>query len=361
MGAHLDRGRSLLAGSQFGPAFGAFLAAIAEHPEDPVAHALAARCLLQGREWRAADSMSKRAVALGPNVALAHAVRAQALWALGDRAGARASAEDGLKIDPDDSDCQDLRRAANAWSALESGEFESARAQFEEASRIHPEDPSMRKGLAMAMKTRYPLYRFLLRYLLWKSRRSPNVQFAIVVGGFLLIRGAIVLAEHDRAWSPWIGPLIVLLGLFVGLNWLADPFFDWLLLGDPESRKVFTESRARDASMIGVLILFGIAVPIAFLAGVLGRAGFAVGEVLYLLLAASWIRKVPERRHRVACSIWFVFTCLAALATHTFAWNLPAKNTSVPPGLGHYAIVVMLSVITMLVACRLRFPVAPRR
>ena len=252
-------------------------------------------------------------------------------------------------------------RAAQGWSSLHGGAADQALTLFEESLRLDPRNPSAREGVVAAMRFRIVFLRPMLRYLLWLSRHSKAVRFAIVVGGYVLLRGALKIAEVNPSFSKWFFPLAALTFLFAFVHWGSDPIFNWLLLKDPRTRRLLTDVQVRDAHLVGVLLLFGLAIPVGFLAWLFGKAGFFAAAFLYLLLPILLIRKIQGARARLTPCIVLALAWLTCLAVFSAEWPRPRGTEPLTPGLGSFALAVVFSLATMLVANRARFPVRRRR
>jgi hypothetical protein len=123
---------------------------------------------------------------------------------------------------------------------------------------------------------------------------------------------------------------------------------------------VLSDVQVRDAHLVGVLLLFAGAIPIGFLAWLLGKAGFLAAAFLYLLLPIRFVSKIPAARSRWTPSIVLAFAWLVCLAVFATEWSRPRGKDPLTPGLESFAIAVVLSLTTLLIANRARFPVRKR-
>ncbi len=267
--------------------------AIAESPDEPLAHAWLAITLIEQEQKKPAAEAAQKAILLEPDWAYSHYVMALVYFRLDDNKKARraideairldprderfygllsgihlnernwkealAAAEAGLEIDPEDAECVNLRanalvqlgrrdeageaigsalendpdnaftHANQGWALLHSGDYKKAMAHFREALRIDPEMDWAREGIVESLKAHNPIYRIMLSYFLYMSRLSSKAQWAIILG---LVIGSRLLgqfAESNPDFAPFVYPILGVYLVFVLLSWIAKPLFDLLL------------------------------------------------------------------------------------------------------------------------------------
>ncbi|MBI5365546.1 MAG: tetratricopeptide repeat protein [Planctomycetes bacterium] len=347
MGPHLDRALLLYGQSRHDLAAGELRLALAEDPHEPTAHALLALCRLEAEDFGDAEAEARAAVSYGPHLNFSHFALGKVLHGRGDLAGAAAATLEAVRLDPEDADgfallaiirfeerrwpsaleaadqglavdaehvgCTNLRAMAlvklgrteeagrtldgalarspedsfshanQGWLCLERGDPERALTHFGEAMRLDPTNDHARAGLVEAMKARYRVYGWLLRYLLWMSKLSVRAQWGVVLGGYFgsrLLRG---LAQQHPALAPWIDPLLILYLVFALLTWLGDPLFGLLLRLNRFGRLALTEEQTRATNWVGGTVGVALAAGAVWLATA-GRASTAAG---FLALGAG--------------------------------------------------------------------------
>jgi hypothetical protein len=112
-----------------------------------------------------------------------------------------------------------------------------------------------RLGVLEANKSRYPLYRLILMYFFWMAKLSPQVQFGIVIGGWLGNQFLQGLRERHPEWSLWITPFIWLYVAFALMTWTARPLSNLLLRLNRFGRMVLSDEEKREANYIGLCVL----------------------------------------------------------------------------------------------------------
>lgn len=270
-----------------------FRKALAEDPNDPIAHASLGLCLSARKLHGPAEQEAKTAIGLMPDLPFSHYALARIYFdqdrnAEADRAleeaiqlnpedpdffalrsnirlqnsdwkGALEAAEEGLRLDARHTVCANLRgmalvklgrkkeaeaalhgvlaqdpenalsHANQGWTLLERNDPKRAMEHFREALRIDPELDWARAGMVEALKARNPIYRLMLQYFLWMAKLSDKLQIAFVLG---LVVGRRVLQQVAKQYPearPFVLPLIVLLLLFFYLTWVAQPLFNLTL------------------------------------------------------------------------------------------------------------------------------------
>jgi tetratricopeptide (TPR) repeat protein len=229
-------------------------------PEYPGFRALLAGIQLNRGHADQALTTALEALRLDPEHVGAANIRAMALVRLGRDNEAQDSIATALRLDPDNA----LTHANQGWARLHAGEHSAALESFKEALRLDPTDDWARAGLVEALKARYPVYGWLLRYFLWMSRLDPRFQWGFYIGAWILIRVFRPLA------IPWIA--------FIWLTWVADPLFNLLLRLNRYGRYALSPDQIRGSNLVGVC-LAGTVVALAL--------GAVTGSMALLLLGAA--------------------------------------------------------------------------
>lgn len=154
---------------------------------------------------------------------------------------------------------------------------------FYHALHLDPTSEWARTGLLAALEARNPVYRLMLRSILWMESLRPRTRLVVIFAGIFLFGRLRRLAEARPELAPVIYPLLGLYILFVLLGWTADPLFDFLLRFDRAGRALVTGAR-RDAS---TWVVTTLVVALGALAG--GVAGRSEAALLLALVAAVMV------------------------------------------------------------------------
>lgn len=287
--AHAFMALCLMQQKQYEPASRSAAQAIGAAPDLPFAHYVAASVFQERRRFKEAERAIGEAIRLDPYTAAFHGMAAMLRVAASDWNGALDRATGGLAIDPDDDMCRNARalalvklgRVNNArtelesslernpenafthanlgWAALERGQRDQALESFREALRVDPNMEWARDGMIHSLKMRYPFYGLFLRYMLWMTRFSGRAQMGIVIGAYLGYRGIYEWSERSPEWRPWLMPLIVAYLLFAYLSWVARPITNLLLRLNRFGRAALDPNERHESNLVGAAIFGALA------------------------------------------------------------------------------------------------------
>ncbi len=323
MTEHLQRGLLLFDQRRYDLAERELRAALATDPDHPLAHAVLAFCLLerddldgaeaeagqailnapdesfshhamsrvlhQRRRTKEAEEAIREAIRLSPDDAGYHASLAGILMDLRRWPDALAAAERGLEIDAEHDGCANLRvlalrqlgradeaaaamegvlarrpddavsHANQGWALLERGDADKALEHFREALRIDPELDWARAGLVEALKARYRIYGWMLRYFLWMAKLAAKAQWGLIIGAYIGYRILLSVAQNNPGLAPFVTPILILYVAFVFLSWTAVPLFNLTLRLNRFGRHALTADQRMGSNFVGLAVLIAIA------------------------------------------------------------------------------------------------------
>jgi Flp pilus assembly protein TadD len=172
---------------------------------------------------RDADAMASidHATRLDPEDADSHALRAALLVRLRRFDEADTAVDEALRLDPENAEAHRIRGVI----ALHRGGGRSAVAAHRTALRLDPTDTHSRDGLSTALKTRNPLYGWLLRFSLWLDTLPKGVRIAVLLVPFVLTR--VLRPFEDQTWAM---VLIIVVAAVALLTWTLEPVMNCVLL-----------------------------------------------------------------------------------------------------------------------------------
>ncbi len=267
--------------------------AVGQDPEEPLVHQVLARVMVERNHFLEAQRAIDEAISLDPYNEENYGVLAAIHLAQGNWQQTLDAAEEGLDLDPENAGLINLRvialrqlgRADEAeddlddvlaedpddpwahtnvgWNALERGDPDAALAAFSEALRLDPELDYAREGLIQALKARYRFYRLVLRYYLWMSKLSAWRQWALIIGLYVGVRMLRGMMRDNPALAP-VGTLVmVLYAGFCWTTWTADILFNLLLFLHPVGRYALTREERITSIVTGALMVSGPALLVA--------------------------------------------------------------------------------------------------
>lgn len=290
--------------------------AIRLDPDDADNFALLSAIRLELRDWEAALTAAEHGIEIHPEHTGCANLRAMALIKLGRKSEAGATIHATLALDPENA----LTHANQGWAYLHQSKPQEALEHFQAALRIDPELEWARTGMLEALKARYVIYRWMLRYFLWMSRLSEKAQWVFIIGVYLGQRMLSQTATTNPALAPFLWPALILLFLFIYLTWTADSIFNLLLRLNPFGRLLLTRMQLVASNWTGGLLATTmLALGLWLLSGNQIALLAGVGCGLLVIPVAGTLRSEAKR------AVLLVFTLLlAGLGLAIFAVALVA-------------------------------------
>lgn len=341
MNRHIPRAQMLVSSRRYADAKQELLLALAEEPEHVLGHALLGICCSALQESGEAIHHAQRAVHLAPDAAFVHESLAHVLLEADRYEEAMQSAQHALAIDPtrvqahnvvasvyahrknwpqvveatemalayapDDTDARNLRAWAlrsmgqsgasveelkqslqiNAedahshanlgWTYLQQGDIPKAELHFREALRIDPNLEWARVGALETLKSKVPVYRWILGYFMWMSSKTAGNQWLIVLGLFFGYRVSRALLAVSPATQFLVIPLIFVYVLFCATTWFATPLSNAFVVLHPFGRMAMTAWERWGGILIGSALLITI--------GLVAAATITRPNDIYVVLA----------------------------------------------------------------------------
>ncbi|MFM7022424.1 MAG: tetratricopeptide repeat protein [Flavobacteriales bacterium] len=210
--------------------------------------------------------------------------KAQAQVKLNNKQDAYSTIEGALNEDPDNP----YTHTNYGWGLLEKGHHEKALVHFREALRLAPGLEYARAGMVEAMKAKYFIYRWFLNYQFWMSKQSKGMQWAIIIGIYVVSNILGEVEESHPEWSPFIYPLLIFIFIFAFLTWVIHPLSNLFLRLNKYGRYALTDTEVRISNFIGMAA--GV-----FVAGLLAYL-FTFQEVFLAITFYGFTMMVPLSR-----------------------------------------------------------------
>jgi tetratricopeptide (TPR) repeat protein len=320
MTPHGQKAAILFQQGRYGPAVDALRQQLSAEPDDPWSHAMMAlSLLLAGKGNKPAEDAALRAIALEPAYPFAWHALAIVQNTAGKPALALESIRECLRLDPQDAEAH----AARGWALLHAARAGEAEHHFREALRLDPAKDYAKEGFVRSLKARHPVYRVILRYLLWMSRQRTVVRFG-VVGTLLVGRKVIEAALKEAPQLAWVlVPVAVVFVLLLLTTWAADPVFNLMVRRDPEGRHLLSpRQRAATNYLITLALIVVLSTAVLISARDFGTASYATLPCLLALplsVALSYPRGSARRKLLwvTGCCAGAGAICVALLALNT--------------------------------------------
>lgn len=278
---------------------------IAEAPDDPWFISMYGEILLLKNQFGKAETIARRAIEMDPIDASHRALLAQALLAQKQLEPALEAANSGLAIDPEDLNCLNLRstilvtlgrkeegfatmdkaleqdpdnshtHANYGWNQLHRGDHRKALEHFREALRHDPESEYAKAGLVEALQARYLVYRWFLKYYFWISNMQSGLQWAVIIGFYLVQRLVAFVAKNSPNLQPFLLPILILFYAFAISTWIIQPLFNLFLRLNPYGRYALSRKQILSSNFLGASLILGLVAGTFFLITNLSTWGFA--------------------------------------------------------------------------------------
>src|SRR5262249_23382870 len=157
----------------------------------------------QGR-WQDVLEIAEQGLRIDPEHVACINFRAMALNKLGRASEARAAIDTALARDPLNA----VTHANQGWACLQRGDVTHALEHFREALRLDAEFAMARHGIVECLKTRYIIYRLLLRFMLWMAGLSKRAQWGLILGGAVGYLGLLAVQGEWPEYAPMIWPVL---------------------------------------------------------------------------------------------------------------------------------------------------------
>lgn len=312
--SHYVLGTTLYAQNHFPEAEQAIQEALRLNPYDAFYHAARSRIAFAQGRWKEALDAADAGLEVDPENDDCVNLRAVALVKLGQKHDAHAAIRSALQRDPENSDTH----ANLGWTLLEQGKPQDAMEHFREALRLDPESEWARRGIVEAMKARFIVYGWLLRFFLWTSRLSSQAQWGLMLGGLFGYRILNQIADRNPDLEPWIRPICILYIVFVVMTWIGTALFNLLLRLNRFGRLALSREETITSNWVGATLLLAVIFLAAYF--VLGHEYALPGAVMFGLMSfpLSRIYACDEgwpRTTLIACTAGMAVLAIGSVAS----------------------------------------------
>ncbi|MBK8667961.1 MAG: tetratricopeptide repeat protein [Saprospiraceae bacterium] len=224
--------------------------AISMEPANAAYHAYLSNICLQTKEFTEALHAADTGLSIDAENIDALNARSSALVSLGRKEEAFQTIEKSLATDPNNSDTH----ANMGWGLLHHGKTDDALKHFKEALKENPMSEYARNGMLEAMKSRFPVYRYFLMLMLWLSKLNNKNQWVLIIGGFVIYRILLRMANSFEYLQPYLIPVIVLLAMFFLSTWIFSPLMNLYLLTNPFGKLTLNQEQKQSARWVGLAL-----------------------------------------------------------------------------------------------------------
>lgn len=192
--------------------------------------------------------MANQALSIEADNEMALNVRGRALLKTGRVEDSFATLEGALKSDPNNP----YTHSNYGWMLLEKGDQKKALYHFREALKNAPNFEYAQRGMVEALKTRFFLYRWFLKYAFWMGNLSGKNQWVVIIGFYLGFRGLRILAERNENLAPFLNPLLIVLGIIAFSTWIIRPISNLFLRLNSFGKHLLTREEIKSSNFVGL-------------------------------------------------------------------------------------------------------------
>lgn len=225
--------------------------ALAIDPARPQAHNVMASVHAHRKNWPAVAQAADMALSYDPDDTDARNLRALALRSMGQSGASVEELKQSLQINAEDASSH----ANLGWTYLQRGNTDKAEIHFREALRIDPDLEWARVGALETLKSKVPVYRWILGYFMWMSTKTAGNQWLIILGLFFAYRISRGLLAANPATQFLVIPLLFVYVLFCATTWFATPLSNAVLVLHPFARMAMTAWERWGGILVGAALL----------------------------------------------------------------------------------------------------------
>ncbi|MBT1703346.1 tetratricopeptide repeat protein [Chryseosolibacter indicus] len=228
------------------------------------------------------------ALAFDPMMAEAHGLKAAIYFLDAEFEKALEAADNGLRIDPQNEICLNhrsmallrldrkedhvqadqqalksnpmnpLTHASVGFGALQKGEYDKAKDHFREALRIDPTNEYARQGMLESIRATNLYYRLFLKYAFWMQGLTPQVRWAVIILGYVMIRGLDSVSNALGTFAPIAQAVVIVYTTFAISTWIIGPVSNIFLRFHAFGKYVLTEEEIDVANRCAALLLMAV-------------------------------------------------------------------------------------------------------
>ena len=213
-----------------------------------------ANILLQNKKWQAALDTANEGLEIDPENIDCNNIRAIALMKLGRKADAGDSIQASIQKNPDNA----MSHANMGWNHLERRQPHDALPCFREALRLEPGMEWARVGIIEAMKSRFFIYRWLLAFFLWTSKLSGKMLIGLILGGYFGSQFLMRWMDRQPELTIYLMPIVIAYTAFAIMTWIGSPLFNLTLWFNSFGRMALSKEEKRVSLAICVLVAISL-------------------------------------------------------------------------------------------------------
>ncbi|MEX0966365.1 MAG: tetratricopeptide repeat protein [Bacteroidia bacterium] len=309
--------------------------AIRLNPENAHYYGILAAVLLDRKEYEDALKAAERGLAIDADHLTCLNLRSTILIKMNRKAQAFESIDRALHMDPENA----MSHTTYGWNHLEKGNHRQALHHFQEALKREPNSEFARSGMVQALKARYLIYRLMLKYFFWISNQKRGMQWAIIIGFYVIFKVLRTFMDKNPEWTPVLLPLIILYIIFALSTWFISPLLNLILRFNSYGRYVLSHEERMASHFTAVALVAGIAGAFGFVAT--QASGFAAlgiyGLTMMVPLSQFYLQAKKNKQLMLRAFIVLLGIIGAVGVAAFFAGHPAADRIAIVYGVGFFA------------------------
>lgn len=307
--------------------------AIIIEPTNADYHAYKASLFLQTKDYE--DALNSANIGLqidAENITSLNA-RSSALVGLGRRQEAFETIDKSLATDPNNPDTH----ANLGWGLLHHGKSDDALMHFQTALKVDPMSEYAKAGMLEAMKSKFPVYRYFLQFMLWLGKMKGKNQWIFIIGSYIALRLLGNLADNNETLKPYLVPIIALIVIFFISTWVFSPLMNLYLMTNKFGRYTLSEQQKNTSTLVGVALLISLISLVAYFAFIPNEGVLALALFSFLTMIPLGSMHIPDnvasqKKLQLATVMIAVLMCISVVIS--FSTNIIFTSfTIIPVGL----------------------------
>ena len=277
-------------------------------------HEMKARILLSNKKYKEAEISAREALRIdGQNMDAANAL-SQALSSQSKHEEASKVMDKVLELNPENWETH----SNYGFRYLEQGKVPEAIEHFRNALINDPTQEYAQHGMKLAMKAKFPLYRWLLQLQLFMSKQGQGANFALIFGILIAMR----LLRNINAEGPiryLIMAVIALLIAFVFSSWVLDPIMTFVLSTQKDGKLALNEDENKMAKFVGInFALIGVAIIAALITtNIMWLHLFGIG--FFGLMVSNNLFEGSSKKIKTIAKFFYIGVAMALALGLTFS------------------------------------------
>lgn len=275
-----------------------------------------AQLQLYKKQYESALATADKALALDANNVFALNLRSTSLLKLNRKEESFATISEALHENPNNA----YTHANHGWGLLEKGDNNAALEHFKESLKNDPESEYAKLGMVEALKAKFAVYRWYIKYVFWIGNMAPKFQWFFILGFYFGSKLLQNLARKNEILAPFIYPIVFLLFVFAFSTWILSPVGNLYLLLNKYGKHLLGKEEKVTATSTGFCILLSVISAISYY--ITGNFGFAILGIFSftMMIPISNIYSKPRKLFITYTILMFI---TGAIATYlSFATDI---------------------------------------